>query len=259
MNNTQVALYGDLTSFPNTWSILDDGGTGEFEILGGDAIAYDGYNASFYVQVYLGWQVRASDGEFTEAPGTTNETQGDKAAALNDANTWDMMAIVSDTLNNNGTAYDEFGVYRSIVITSAGLPGNQQGSGPPGSNITLSPQGDITFSANCPYRLNVSVTDLQGVGDPSKFIFADSLAIRGGNLLGTGHEESSNFTGPNIFQSLLGEGVWMSPNDSHISTNTSNAGGITLAGPVLWVCHVPPGTSEDTYIGTAKYVLLHDG
>gem|GEM_PF-5296739 len=255
MNNTKVELFCDISG-GHVWSINNDSGYGEFEIWDTDVVSINSTTEIIYVELYFGPQVRATNGTFTEAAGTTSPDQNDKTAALNDPYTWDIEAVLYDSSENSDRGYDEFGIYSFVGLYQSGLPGDQSGSGPPGAPMVLSPAGNVTFYANCPYRLNVSVTDLTPLGSSPDIIPASAIGIKGGDLSGTGYLQTSNFTGANIPQVLLGTPTgFVKPNDYGTETNTSSArNGAASVGTVVWVCHTP-NVAEDTYVGTATWSL----
>ncbi|MCD6461792.1 MAG: hypothetical protein J7L61_03525 [Thermoplasmata archaeon] len=208
----------------------------------------------------LNKQVWAATGPFTEAAGTAASDQGDISKALNDTNTWDIQVTITDTASvGSDTKWDEFGVYKFTELTNAGLPADQSGSGAPSSTITLQPVGeDVTYSANCPYRLKVWVTDLtDGAGNT---ITADNLGVMGGDLDdGFGNPQHFGGAGEANALYLLGSGApgWatVNPNANDNTTTTSNAnnGGATV-GSLTWECTIP-AVAESYYYGEMHYVI----
>ncbi|MCK4718232.1 MAG: hypothetical protein KAT70_06140, partial [Thermoplasmata archaeon] len=254
-NNTHVHFHLDLST---DWWDIAILGNGEFTMVQNETVGINSTTQIVYLKFIMGSQIRYAGGSFTESPkGTPAADQSDRTKGLNDPDTWDMEVNLTDTHSGYANAYDEFGTYRFSMLTSSGTPGTQTGVGPPNNPVALSPTGNITFSANCPYRLNVTVTNLTGVNNPSNQINANVIGIKGGDLSGTGYLSTSNFTDENTPQTLLGTPIgWENPNNDSTNTNTSNAGGGTSVGTVVWVCHTP-NAPADTYVGTAKYTLLH--
>ncbi|MCD6461884.1 MAG: hypothetical protein J7L61_03985 [Thermoplasmata archaeon] len=254
MNNTRVRLFYNFTT--DAWSILGDSGLNEFQISSWDTVILNSTTEILYVEIVPGPQVRAASGPFTESGGTAASDQSDMSAALNDPYTWDMKALLNDTAGNQDTGYDEFGFFKFTSISQSGLPGDQSGQGPPGVPLVLSPTGNVTFISNCPYRLNVSVSNLTGQNIPTNQIDANRIGVKGGDLQGAGYMGTSFFADSKTPQVLLGgPTTYVAPNDSGNETNTSSAkNGAVAVGTVLWVCDVPM-VPEDTYIGTATFTL----
>ncbi len=206
-------------------------------------------------------QIRSASGQgglafpFFEPPGdmygTGASEQQSNPAALNAINSWNIRVDVVDTGSAVASAYDEFGVYKYTYLGTSGLPGggNVIGSGPPNTVATLSPTADVTYSANCPYQLTVSGTDLTGQLYGGT-ITADLLGVTGGQIGGTQY-----FTGVGAPIYLWGDDAPMTyqqPLDMYTTTTTSSPGGWQ----VTFYCDIP-GVAEDYYRGTLTYSLLH--
>ncbi|MEW5936406.1 MAG: hypothetical protein AB1665_01115 [Candidatus Thermoplasmatota archaeon] len=184
------------------------------------------------------------------------EDQTSPGTVLNDAWSWDIKADVWDLGTANASAYDEFGIYKFVELKGSGLPGAVSGSGAPLQTITLSPTGDVNFSANCRYDLTVNVTDLTGQ-NLGGTIGANALRIQGGEI-----GAPIAFGGAGISQWLLGAsgpGNGEGPRDNRTWTTTTNGAGdgLGVGIPVTWSC-VIPAVAEDQYTGTVTYAVVVD-
>jgi hypothetical protein len=242
---------------PDSWSVICPTVTGSEEITLVPAQCsrvdeMDGQNVTIKFRVYFHQQARYALGPFTEAPGVRNANQ-QMTTAFNNLNSWNLWMHALDTGGQIDYAYDEFGMYQYTYIGASGLPGGGaiSGSGAPGQPINLNPPGDITYSANCPYRLSGAISDLTGqilLGT----IPATSFSVNGGNLSMTA------ITGPGVPVYFYGSGVptYQSPLDSGRTTTTSTGDFNGDADPVTWYCTIPAAL-EDRYVGTITYTISH--
>jgi hypothetical protein len=206
-------------------------------------------------------QFRFADGPFgPEGPGNRYSflPEGQNMAALNNLDSWNIRMTVWDVGASQSNGYDEFGVFRYTYIGGAGLPGGGSlyGAGPPNTWVYLAPNNqDVTFSANCPYQLQVKSTDLVGavVGNT---IPASSLGIMGGPNL----TAYTMLIGPGVPLYLVGSitPIWYyNPRNTGTTTTTSNAdfNPVTLE-PVMVRCWIHT-VAEDRYLGVMTYSVVH--
>ena len=203
-------------------------------------------------------QVRFADGlagNFMETAGTRyggGAPEGQSTpSALDRLNSWNIHVTTWDTSANQASAYDEFGFYRYTYIGTSGLPGggNVVGSGPPNSMVTLLPfSQNINYSANCPYQLTVSTTDLTGMNHGGN-IPSNRTATTGGQI-----NVGTYFTGPGIPQYYFGSAApaYLNPRNSQRTTTTVTAGGNVVS----FYCDIP-SVVEDYYKGTLTYSVVH--
>ncbi|MFH0815934.1 MAG: hypothetical protein V1934_03855 [Methanobacteriota archaeon] len=217
-------------------------------------------------------QVWAASGGFTQLPGNIygggNETQrdadnADPRDALDDANTWDVKVIASDStvLADSMPSFDEYGYYIFSAINTVGWigGGDVTGNGPPSTpGVGLNPSAyDWVWSANIQYDLMVSIdADLAGVAVPANTIPVTAIYIVGGErALGT-------FSAAATDQYILGDQLANTGEQPveflRTTTTQSGAGDGTGGGfQVSWLCDIP-GVPEDTYQATITYTLATD-
>ncbi|MCK4718261.1 MAG: hypothetical protein KAT70_06285, partial [Thermoplasmata archaeon] len=214
---------------------------------------------------------------------------------LDELFTWDIMGNIHGLTGGNESIYDEFGVYRYAEFTSTGLPGEFGGSGPPNSDIVLTPTGNAfaNFSSNYNYSFGVYITDdMVGLINPVNTIDIDAwfdsggvagsqLAVEGGDFAGIdflNHLDAYYFNEPGIADAiwLVGDGVgelpavaidaWNIPNDEGPNTVCGN-GGLNPTwsanngasnNPLSFQCRVGAGVLEDNYQGTLVFLLVQE-
>ena len=147
-------------------------GVDEFQLIdfeSGGPINGDHYWIS--IDVYFGPQMRAAGGDGTWNP---SGDEMDSAQSFNDADSWNFMIEVYDLTFSSASdkGFEEFGVNKFTNVTVAGNP---TGNAPPGSSaVELTGETAITYAANLPYYVNVSVEDLLSGGNT---ITADNLGV----------------------------------------------------------------------------------
>jgi hypothetical protein len=211
----------------------------------------DGQNVTLKFRVYFHQQARAALGPFTEPWGTRNANQ-QAWASFNNLNSWNIQMYVQDTGVAYDMAYDEFGIYQYTYIGVSGMPGGGaiSGSGAPGLTVLLGPVADMTYSANCPYRLSASITNLVG-DDHAGTIPATAFRTQGGNLTSTA------MTGADVPLYYFGNPpTYQNPLDYGRTTTTSSGDFNVDADPVYWWCVIPV-VVEDRYRGTITYTIGH--
>ncbi|MCK4717526.1 MAG: hypothetical protein KAT70_02560, partial [Thermoplasmata archaeon] len=184
LNYTGGSNYGAGWS-PGTWSVLFPDSSlsyleadllSQYEYTEKD-VGDNRYHHHLYVNVTLGPQLRNASG-----PSGAWTDLGDDTPTLGFTNvyTWDVNATLTDIGNGIWDAkYTEFGIYKYISITSGGSPA---GSFPPGGAAQMfTNPSTMTYSANCENAINVSMTNLLKVGDPTKWIDANKLAVQNFN------------------------------------------------------------------------------
>ncbi|MFH0815937.1 MAG: hypothetical protein V1934_03870 [Methanobacteriota archaeon] len=242
---------------PDTWSVICPTITGSEEITLVPSECSrvdepDGQNVTIKFRVYFHQQARAALGPFTEGAGVRNANQH-LMSAYNDFDSWNIWFSVVDTGGGIDYAYDEFGIYQYTYIGSSGLPGGGavSGSGAPGLTVMLSPTSDVTYSANCPYRLSASITDLTG-DNLFGTIPATSFQTQGGNL------PASWMPGADMPMYYYGSAVpaYQNPLDAGRTTTSSTGDFNPDADPIIWWCVIPPAL-EDRYRGTITYAISH--
>ncbi|MCI0479808.1 hypothetical protein L0Y59_04655, partial [Candidatus Uhrbacteria bacterium] len=242
-------------------------GTEEATLIGGE---WNQFNASAVV-VTLRFsphqQVRFADGPFTEvAPNMRYDPDADDIQdpreqttvnALNNANTWDIKVTVADDAptTNYDSAFDEFGFFRYTYLSTSGIPngGAVYGSGAPGTNNVVMTQSnaDVTFCANCPYILTVTLASaLIGVAVPANTIPGTAVSIRGGQL---GAENSFAAAGSTI--TLIG-GPRPPLNYDRTTTTSSWDDDPGTLEQIVWEVNIP-GVPEDSYVSTITWSLVN--
>ncbi|MFH0815936.1 MAG: hypothetical protein V1934_03865 [Methanobacteriota archaeon] len=189
--------------------------------------------------------------------GWNPEDQSDNSgfAPLDEDLTWDIKVQIEDDspVTNYARAYDEFGFFKYTYLGNAGIVngGSVYGSGAPNTNdVALSPSNvNITFRANCPYRLGVQLMgDLNGLAVPANTIDGDAVSIQGGDAARTYFAAGGStiyLIGPALNQDPLGSGRF---------TTTSTYDSDPDWDPVFWWCDIP-GVPEDQYSDSLTYSL----
>jgi hypothetical protein len=243
---------------PDSWSVMCPAitGTEEITLVPGQCSRVDevdGQNVTIKFRVYFHQQARYALGPFSEAPGVRNANQASQASAFNNPNSWNLWMHALDTGGQVDYAYDEFGMYQYTYIGSSGLPGGGAitGSGAPGLTINLNPVGDITYSANCPYRLSGAVSDLTGQNLLAT-VPATAFNVHGGNLGMTA------ISGAGVPVYFFGSAAptYQNPLESGRTTTTSTGDFNPDIDPVTWYCSIP-SVAEDRYVGTITYTISH--
>jgi len=215
----------------------------------------DGKNITLTFAISPHQQVRATGSSFTEPAGTRydraplgwNYADQSTLAALNTANTWDFKVLVTDIGALTSFACDEFGFFKYTHLSSAGLPGALSGSGAPGSLVTMTPTGHVTFEANCPYKL-VAYVDSNLIGASyGQTIFATNMRVQGGDLSATFFSGTGS---ANQLYVLGTAATFKAPANSGKTTSTS----IGTMGQITWSCNIP-SVPQDTYTTTITYLL----
>ncbi len=222
-------------------------------------------NVTVAFRFSLRQQVRFAPGDGTAMPfgeaagdryGTGASEQQSNPVALNALGSWNIRVTVWDVGVSQANAYDEFGIYRYTYIGSAGLPGGGSiyGSGPPSTSVALTPSNeDVTFSANCPYQVLVSATDLWNAGHTTS-IPATALQVFGGTMAAW---DVFTIAGDNIW--LIGMEMpltFQQPQDTGVTTTTSTADFNPDLDPFMMLCNVP-AVGEDRYFGVLTYSVVH--
>jgi hypothetical protein len=245
-NNTFMRVYPKTLS-PNEETTLQVGSCTRVNEL-------DGQNVTLSFAFSPHQQVRATGSAFVEPAGTRYDRApigwnfGDQSTinALNSANTWDFKVLTTAGAST-AVAYDEFGFFKYTHLSSAGLPGSLTGSGAPGSLVSLSPSGFITFEANCPYKL-VAYVDSNLIGQNlGQTIFATNMRVQGGDLT------ARYFNGTGSANALYAMGsptTYRTPASQGKTTSTS----IGTMGAMQWYCYLP-SVPQDTYTTTITYLL----
>jgi hypothetical protein len=243
--------------------------TGETSFIGGtweESGVYAWVNVTFSPQQQVRWadstggvwnQGSGTDYRFDgDVSGTWNaEDQSDNAgfAPLDEALTWDIKVQIQDdaAVTNYARAYDEFGLYKYTYLGSENIPngGSVYGSGAPSTLATLAPSNvDVTFCANCPYSLGVTLhSDLAGVAGPDVIPSTD-ISLQGGDLALTA------FGAAPSTRILIGGGPLQQPLGSGITTTTSSYDGNADSDAVFWWCDIP-AVAEDQYIAQITWAL----
>jgi len=165
---------------------------------------------SVYLNVSFGLQTRAADGSLWGVGPAGDIFQPN--LAFNDLFSWDFNYTVYDVNFTSAleSAYDEFGVKEAVAISAIGNP---TGNAPPGSSdVPLGPQSIITYSANTPYWVNVSIPNLLLGGVGPQNIPAADIAIRNDHInasysnsdIGQTPLAGRHFTGPGAEWSVWG-------------------------------------------------------
>jgi|GEM_PF-4544471 len=174
--------------------------------------ANDGHRV--YINVTFEKQTYAADGSgFMNGP-AFGGMFWDKNMALNDPYSWDFCYAVYDINlpSSRNESFEEFGINDAVSIMATGNPVR---SAPPGAAWgSASPSSQITYSANRPYWVKVSLADdlyLNGAG-PGPNIPATNVRVQNVNMQANpGNSEVSmmtSFSGPGSANALC---VWGTP------------------------------------------------
>jgi hypothetical protein len=130
-----------------------------------------------HIPVHFGNQLRSAD--YGGVPPSGPAYGRDANLVLNDPDSWDFNIVIRDRANPTAynRSYGEFGIFKTVSVSASGNP---SGSAPPGTaDNPLNTYSQITYSANLPYWVNVSVSHLyeNGVlGAPNR-IGAANLSV----------------------------------------------------------------------------------
>ncbi len=211
-----------------------------------------------YVNISFANQVRYAPGDGNWDASSNQSNAGD---SFNDINSWNFNVTVYDSANKNANQamYDEFGIYAYTAISSASNP---SGSGPPGSNITLSPDSEVAVQSNLQYYVTVNVTDLTSASGNT--IPRSNIYVRNSHV-----DNSSAPTDIENFTAFSGNGaLWIWGNSSGPVYMDPMANGTYSAGlhygydtgtytPITWKVWVPPVTPEDHFTATITYSISY--
>jgi len=266
-DNTHIHLV-----YTNGGATVDaNPGNNEIVLVDGSDETLSGTERYVWFNITFGEQAWAS----TNAAMNPAADQTTPAGGLNDANTWDVHARINGATGGDESRYDELGVYIYEEFTSAGLPGQYSGSGPPGSIIDLTTGGNAfaTFSANYNYRFGVYITDdMFGLNNPTNFIDVDGggagndgLRVGGGGNIPADTDIYFASTGYGGIIYLLGDGgggpAWITPNGAQTTTDCGNGANPAQNGAanvdIDFDCEVGAAIPEDNYVGTLVYILEH--
>ncbi len=184
------------------------------------------------------------------------EDQSDNSgyAPLDEMNTWDIKVQIQDdaTVTNYAQAYDEFGFFKYTYLGSENIAngGSVYGSGAPNvPNVALAPSNvDVTFCANCPYSLGVTLHSvLDGVAT-ADFIPSENIALQGGDL------DATAFGAAPSTQYLIGGGPLQESLGSGTTTTTSSYDGNADSDAVFWWCDIP-AVAEDQYVAQITWAI----
>ncbi|MCK4758148.1 MAG: hypothetical protein KAS67_06840 [Thermoplasmata archaeon] len=226
---------------------------------------------AFWINVTFGPQTRAADG--TGFGGGPSGDIHDDISSFNDLNSWNFAMTVydNDFSGASNTTYEEFGINMATNITAAGMPSV---NAPPGSvSRLLAPNSFITYSANTPYYVNVSIEDLTSGGNT---IFATyvNASLVGAYPAGFNYDPYTELNASwGVFGRAFGGAgqermVW--GNDSiaapnHLLPEPNN--GTSAHGPIYsnfdgygatelnWWVNVPAGTNEGIYQSTITFKI----
>ncbi len=261
------------TMFTALWEEGDGGGIPESAALtypaaGPGEFTLDSFwsNVSVADEKYYVWMnvtmnkqtmAAAGDGAWN-TPVTGDEY--DPNIMLDDANSWNFRLEVYDAGFPTATnyTYGEFGVFMYTNITVADDP---SANAPPGTNgIALFPYSNITYSANTPYYVNISIPDLS---DGVNSIPCTNVSLQHVNITGQANDTNTEIFNITAIPGIDVEvGVWgnnsattMLPAPSNGTTANGPMGsdfnmygsGLLQATQVAWFIDVPAGTQEGLY------------
>jgi parallel beta-helix repeat protein/uncharacterized repeat protein (TIGR03803 family) len=216
-------------------------------------------------------QTRAANGSGFSPPLGGNIW--DRNSALNDINSWDFNITLTDYTNKSvrNTTYGEFGVKKAVSIISSGNP---TGAAAPGAaTFLLSNPTLITYSANTPYFVNVSLkTHLLRGGVGPEIIGVSNISVRNEDTQSAPSNSdipysgaASPFTAPGEANAkrIWGGGSPMSPpNHGTVAVGPSNSD-YNLIPPgsaftlVNWWATIPAGTLQGTYWATITFTVTY--
>jgi hypothetical protein len=240
-------------------------GTEETTLISGAWQVNDATSATVVVNFSPHQQVRYAPGDGSGTP--FGEGVGDRygsgpegqstVSALNAQYTWDIKVRVADDAptTNYASAYDEFGFYKYTYLGAANIPngGAVYGSGAPGTNDVVMTQSgsDVTFCANCPYGLQVTLgSALIGVAVPANTIAGTAITVRGGEV----SSEAPFLAGGGTI-ALIG-GPQAPRNSARVTTTSSYDEDPGTSEAIFWEVNIP-GVPEDSYVSTITWSLLN--
>lgn len=214
-----------------------------------------------YIPVRFGSQLRAAD--YDSMPPTFSGCNPDPNVALDNPFSWDFSITVRDMAQPSlqNTSYAEFGLLPDVSLTVAGDPTCAM---PPGASAMMVPHSSIEYSANTPYWVNVSITDLYLNGIPGPYsIPAWNVAVM--NIHPDANSAISEISSPTFFMGqnmdlcVWGqEGAPLLPADN----------GLVSAGPLMtdftdplaiteleWAIYLPVAIPEGVYWGTITVTI----
>ncbi len=190
----------------------------------------------------------------------------DAGTMLDDPNSWNFRFEVYDAGFPTATnyTYGEFGVFTYTDVQASGDP---SANAPPGtSGVALFPYSNITCSANTPYYVNVSITDLV---DGLNYIPAVNVSLQHVNITGQANNSNTEILNPSTIPGVDTEiGIWGNWSATNVLPAPGN--GTTAIGPygsdfnqipteqdtqVAWFIDVPAGTQEGQYEATITVTI----
>ena len=195
------------------------------------------------------------DGTWNAATDTSSPT-----GAFNDADSWNFNVTAFDRVNTNAKAswYDEFGIFAYTEISASQNPA---GAGPPGTNITLSPDSQLSIRANRDYYVTVNVTDLKNATGGSTIPRSDIWVVNN-NADAAGNSDIDTLTpfpSGELWVWGLSSGTYMDPMDNGTYTAGNQYGydSSPVYTNVGWQVSVPAGTPEDHFTATITYTVTY--
>ncbi len=254
-------IYPDTT----TNEILLDG-VGCSGPFGGD----DRYGV--WINVTFGAQMRAADGQ-NFAFGAAGDIF-DSNQAFDDDDSWNFQMEVydNDFPGATNSTYEEFGIFMATNIT---VSNNPSVNAPPGSvSMPFDSNSLITYSANIPYYVNVSIERLNLTTDDSKFIPASNVNVSLVDAYPAGFDLEP-YTEINSTWGAAGRPFAAANTEYMVWGNTSQAtelvpapnNGTAAHGPIYsnfdgygatevsWWVSVPGGTDEGIYQATITFKI----
>ncbi len=242
-------------------------GTNEFQLMGFSSGPAGGDHWWIELEIYFGPQTRAADGQGFVNGDSTNES--DISQSFTDPDSWNFMMEIYDTTFTTASSkgYEEFGVFKYTNIT---VSGNPAGNAPPGSNDNSMGSSLVTYMANVPHYVNVSIPDLARIGGGGS-IPATNIAAYSASPLANNTNCGMNstwtfgrpFPGANQNLSIWGNtsqpiADWDLPAPENGTTahgpwgSDFNSYGATV---VNWYSSVPGGTLEGIYQATITFKI----
>ncbi len=270
--------------FYETTSLVASGATGEIiypdsttnEILF-DSVGCSGpYGADdrygVWINVTFGPQMRAGDGQ-NFANGAAGSIF-DSNQAFDDDDSWNFQMEVydNDYPGATNTTYEEFGIFMATNIT---VSNNPSVNAPPGSvSQAFDSNSLITYSANIPYHVNVSIERLNLTTDDTKFIPASNVNASLVDMYPVGFDLEP-YTEINATWGAAGRPFAAANTERMVWGNTSQAtelvpapnNGTAAHGPVYsnfngygatevaWWINVPGATAEGIYQATITFKI----
>jgi hypothetical protein len=239
-----------------------------------DPVIYINQRRHVFFNVTFKAQTRAANGSgFMNGPPFVGNIW-DKNPALNDPYSWDFNVTLMDSINktSRNTSYEEFGIKQAVSITASGNP---SGSGPPGtSNILLSNPSIVTYSANTPYLVNVSLkTNLLMDGIGPDLIGASNISVRNANTQSNATNSDIPLAGaPSPFVGAgevnckcawgrtIGGVTLPPPSNGTIAAGPWGSDYSTPSNPftqVDWWATIPAGIPKGTYWATITFTIAY--